>query len=132
MGQFMLPRLSIATTLFMKNNILIFCAIFLAAITACKNKSAQPSDNQDIPGQVTQPGSVNPQSVAGKLEQATEAAATDPNALVWAGDVDPVCGMKIDRSAEDTVHYQGKIFGFCSESCKESFQENPKKWAEKK
>ena len=102
------------------------CLLALAMLTACKDKNAKPSDNQDIPGQVRQPGSINPQSVAGRLDQATSAAAE--SGLVWAGDVDLICSMKVDRETEDTLHYQGKIYGFCSESCKESFQENPQKW----
>lgn len=103
----------------------------MAMLAACKDKNAKPSDNQDIPGQVRQPGSINPQSVAGRLDQATSAADAAEPGLTWAGNVDVVCSMKIDRNAEDTLHYQGKIFGFCSESCKESFQENPQKYAAK-
>lgn len=45
--------------------------------------------------------------------------------LVWAGDSDLVCGMHIDQSVEDTVHYQGKIYGFCSSNCKADFVKDP-------
>ncbi len=37
---------------------------------------------------------------------------------------DPVCGMALAGYA-DTVHYKGKIIGFCSTRCKAGFQRNP-------
>ncbi|PWK77239.1 transcriptional regulator GlxA family with amidase domain [Mucilaginibacter oryzae] len=39
-------------------------------------------------------------------------------------DKDPVCGMALTGYA-DTVHYKGKIIGFCSARCKAGFQRNP-------
>lgn len=39
-------------------------------------------------------------------------------------DKDPVCGMALTGFA-DTVHYKGKIIGFCSARCKNSFLSNP-------
>ncbi|MBC7775806.1 MAG: YHS domain-containing protein [Phycisphaerae bacterium] len=39
--------------------------------------------------------------------------------------------MKVDRTVEDTVHYGGKIYGFCGLSCKEDFQANPAKYVGK-
>jgi YHS domain-containing protein len=112
-------------------NLTLIAMIAMAMMTSCKDKNAKPADNQDIPGQIVQPGSINPQSVAGRLEQATSAVAAQ-TAVPWAGNTDPVCSMKIDRDAEDTLQYQGKMYGFCSESCKESFQENPQKWVTSK
>jgi len=58
-------------------------------------------------------------------------AAASTETLPWAGDQDLVCEMKIDRSAEDTLHYNGKIYGFCGADCKEKFQENPGKYVSK-
>lgn len=113
----------------MKKSLSIICLFAIVFFISCKDKNAKPSDNQDIPGQITQPGSINPQSAAGRLEQAT--SAVEASGLAWAGNTDLVCGMKIERDAEDTLHYQDKIYGFCSESCKETFQENPQKWVSK-
>lgn len=62
-------------------------------------------------------------------------AATQPPAptatagLTWAGDSDPVCGMHVDQSAEDTVHYNGKIYGFCGPNCKAEFVKDPSQYA---
>ncbi len=59
------------------------------------------------------------------------APAATIGGLPWAGDQDLVCEMKIDQSVEDTLHYSGKIYGFCNISCKEKFQENPAKYVGK-
>ena len=40
--------------------------------------------------------------------------------------IDPVCGMEVDeQDAEAKLTYAGRTFLFCSEACKEEFQENP-------
>jgi len=38
---------------------------------------------------------------------------------------DPSCGMPVTAGIEDTVHYNGKVYGFCSEECKNAFLKNP-------
>lgn len=43
----------------------------------------------------------------------------------WATDRDLVCDMKVKFDTPDTVHYQGKVYGFCSPSCKDEFAANP-------
>ena len=39
--------------------------------------------------------------------------------------IDPNCGMPVTAGIADTVHYQGKIYGFCSDECKQAFLKNP-------
>ena len=39
--------------------------------------------------------------------------------------VDPNCGMPVTAGIADTVHYNGKIYGFCSDECKQAFLKNP-------
>lgn len=39
--------------------------------------------------------------------------------------IDPVCGMEIEGHLADTIHYAGKVYGFCSSGCKEEFAKNP-------
>ena len=51
--------------------------------------------------------------------------------LPWATNLDLVCEMKVKQTVEDTVHYNGKIYGFCNPGCKEKFQENPTKYGAK-
>ena len=43
-------------------------------------------------------------------------------------ETDFVCGMKVTPEFEDTCHYQGKVYAFCSASCKETFLEEPEKY----
>jgi YHS domain-containing protein len=38
---------------------------------------------------------------------------------------DPSCGMPMSAGIEDTAHYNGKVYGFCSEECKQQFLKNP-------
>lgn len=58
-------------------------------------------------------------------------ASASAETLPWATDIDLVCEMKVDKTADDTVHYNGKIYGFCNPHCKEQFQENPTKFGAK-
>ncbi len=42
---------------------------------------------------------------------------------------DPVCGMNVDeKSAKMKVTYRGKVYYFCSVSCKEVFEKNPQRY----
>lgn len=42
---------------------------------------------------------------------------------------DPVCGMAVDeKSAVAKVNHQGKIYYFCSASCKAEFEKSPGKY----
>jgi Cu+-exporting ATPase len=44
---------------------------------------------------------------------------------------DPVCGMQVDpETAEDTTHYQGRTYYFCSAECKREFELDPRKYVE--
>ncbi len=38
---------------------------------------------------------------------------------------DPSCGMPLTAGIEDTVHFGGKVYGFCSDECKQQFLKNP-------
>jgi YHS domain-containing protein len=38
---------------------------------------------------------------------------------------DPSCGMPMTAGIEDTVHFNGKVYGFCSDECKQIFLKNP-------
>lgn len=46
---------------------------------------------------------------------------------------DPVCKMQISaQDAEAESEYKGRTYYFCSEDCKESFDKDPIRYAEKK
>ncbi len=34
---------------------------------------------------------------------------------------DPSCGMPVSAGISDTLHFKGKVIGFCSTECKDSF-----------
>ena len=38
---------------------------------------------------------------------------------------DPNCGMPVTAGIMDTVHYKGKVYGFCSDECRDAFLKNP-------
>lgn len=40
---------------------------------------------------------------------------------------DPSCGMPVSAGIGDTVHYKGKVLGFCSKECKDDFLKDPEK-----
>jgi YHS domain-containing protein len=40
---------------------------------------------------------------------------------------DPSCGMPVSAGIEDTVHYKGKVIGFCSKECRDEFMKDPEK-----
>ena len=42
------------------------------------------------------------------------------------------CGMPLAAGLEDTAHYQGKVYGFCSTECKQTFLKDPQKYLAKK
>ncbi len=44
---------------------------------------------------------------------------------------DPVCEMETEGHISDTIHYQQKVFGFCSSGCKEEFAKNPDLYMDK-
>ncbi len=45
--------------------------------------------------------------------------------------IDPVCGMEVDeQSAPAKTTYQGTTYYFCSEACKEDFEEDPERFTE--
>ena len=52
------------------------------------------------------------------------AVKKDFGSVVFASKKDLSCGMPLTAELEDTVHYKGKIYGFCSAECKADFVKN--------
>lgn len=43
---------------------------------------------------------------------------------------DPVCGMTVDRErSSSTSRYRGSTYYFCSNSCRDKFEQEPEKYA---
>jgi len=58
-----------------------------------------------------------------RYQQDRAAASSSP---AGSEAVDPVCGMTVDAGgAPGTIEYQGQRFTFCSEQCRDRFQEHP-------
>ena len=67
-----------------------------------------------------------------EIKPATDTVAmkTDTSANIFEHMIvdnvkDPSCGMPVSAGIGDTVHYNGKVLGFCSKECKEAFYKNP-------
>ena len=41
--------------------------------------------------------------------------------IIFASKRDTVCGMPLSAGVADTLHVNGKIYGFCATECKEEF-----------
>jgi len=68
----------------------------------------------------------NPSQSAVKTPEHTAVSSTET--LPWATNLDLVCEMKVSQNTEDTLHYNGKIYGFCNPYCKDEFKANPGKY----
>ncbi len=64
-------------------------------------------------------------------EQMTKPVNKYPG-VEFAVNKDLSCGMPLSAGVEDTAHYNGKIYGFCSTECKETFLKDPAKYLAKK
>jgi len=43
---------------------------------------------------------------------------------------DPVCGMEVDeRNSQYQSQYGGETYSFCSQQCKDEFEQNPEHYA---
>jgi YHS domain-containing protein len=46
-------------------------------------------------------------------------------------EVDPVCGMTVDKAAAKTAVHRGQVYYFCSQTCREKFEATPATYAMK-
>jgi len=81
--------------------------IFLLLAAAC----TQPPKPRPAP---TMPVPVAKDSIKAGLKK-----------LAYDSKKDLVCGMPVTAGIEDTLHYKGKLYGFCAKQCKEEFIKSP-------
>ena len=62
----------------------------------------------------------------------TQATANKFENVKFASTKDLSCGMPISAGLEDTAHYKGNIYGFCSKECKDDFLKDPEAHMAKK
>lgn len=58
---------------------------------------------------------------APKAEPEMKTEETKALTVQLVSDKDPVCGMTVGTSPADTTLLNGKVYGFCSDDCKEGF-----------
>jgi Cu+-exporting ATPase len=44
--------------------------------------------------------------------------------------IDPVCGMAVDPPAGSSLRWEGREYRFCDVACRDTFQDEPERWAE--
>ena len=94
--------------------------ILLAIITSCNNSQET---------KVVSNPTVSPETM--KKDSITETKIIIKESDL-ADQKDLVCGMPAFRYLADTAVYKGKIYGFCSEDCKDEFLKDPASFITKK
>ena len=91
---------------------LYFILISMLSIAAC-HQNPKSEENADV--------SVSSDSMVVKAD------SSKPKFTVAMVDnkKDPNCGMPVTAGIADTVHYKGKVIGFCSDECRDAFLKNP-------
>jgi len=88
----------------------LFVFFLLAAFFACKSRHHVPAmettTHKDSTTVTTTPGQ-------------------HFNGIEFASKMDLACGMLLTAGIQDTAHYNGKVYGFCSEDCKKDFLKTP-------
>ncbi|MBK7850538.1 MAG: YHS domain-containing protein [Bacteroidetes bacterium] len=79
---------------------------FVIIGTSCEQAVRKP-ENKAVP-------------VERMMQKSENQIRIDPSVLV--SDKDTICGMSLRNGIADTLHYQDKIYGFCSPGCKATFQ----------
>ncbi len=62
-----------------------------------------------------------PEHLESPVSAETEKGAINIDAKLLASSNDTICGMDVSNAVNDTLTFDGKIYGFCSTPCKESF-----------
>lgn len=97
-----------------KNTFLFhFLLICTLAISAChQNPKSEESDDSGTPATDT-------------MMVKNEVAKPKFTAAMVDNKKDPNCGMPVTAGIADTIHYKGKVYGFCSDECRDAFLKNP-------
>ena len=100
----------------MKKVLFILSTVVLLAMNSCQS-------NQESGV------SIQPVGEAEEMPAPSDASTIAVPAEKLATLKDPICEMDVKADAlADTASYQGKLYGFCSKSCRASFVENPEKY----
>ncbi|MFL5745627.1 MAG: YHS domain-containing protein [Niastella sp.] len=90
----------------MKLNVL-FALLLVTVLLACNNSN-------------------HPKAVETTHKDPTMATPKKPfDGVEFASKMDLACGMLLTAGIQDTAHYKGKVYGFCSKECKSDFLKTP-------
>lgn len=111
-----------------------YAGSLMAMLVACQN--SQPNKVAETPAaEISSPTVDAPEmpapavdAVPAKKPKPQKNAAVSVEAVVFANAIDEVCGMEVQPDYIDTCHYKGKVYGFCSEYCRDKFKETPLKY----
>lgn len=67
-----------------------------------------------------------------KVANSHDVHATKKLTVKVDNELDPVCKMETAEFLNDTAHYAGKVYGFCSAGCKKEFAKNPETYLKEK
>jgi YHS domain-containing protein len=90
-----------------------FLLIIMLAIAAC-HQNPKSEENEAASAVATDSMVVKTDNAKPKFTAAMVDNKKDPN-----------CGMPVTAGIADTVHYKGKVYGFCSDECRDAFLKNP-------
>ena len=99
----------------MRRVLVFLSSSFFIIISAC-NHSQQSGKSENA--ELTDSSSMKPAVTIDSAKKKFTVAMVDNKK-------DPNCGMPVTAGIEDTVHYKGKVYGFCSNECKQAFLKNP-------
>lgn len=77
---------------------------------------------------------INTDSITGAAAKPLKEVAPlkpDFSSVKFALSKDPSCGMSLKMGLSDTAHYKGKIYGFCSDECRNKFLKKPESYVVK-
>jgi YHS domain-containing protein len=75
-----------------------------------------------------QPTAENNSASDAKTTEMSAPEATKYSTDMVVNNKDYACGMPTSAGINDTCHYEGKAYGFCSSECKAEFQKDPAKY----
>ncbi|MBS1598363.1 MAG: YHS domain-containing protein [Bacteroidetes bacterium] len=76
-------------------------------------------------GDNKQAAKVNEEARKKAAEKIAASTKTSLDSLVFDNKKDLVCDMPLSTGVGDTLHYKGKLYGFCSKECKKEFLRKP-------
>ena len=70
-------------------------------------------------------------SHGGSGHDSAHAAAGGSPTLSADQDVDPVCGMTVEKASAKSAVHEGQVYYFCSQTCREKFEAAPETYTKK-